>query len=110
MIDGRNFYDQPINDDITKYNEVRKVATGKGDDYTTGCLLDFAYYKDHYKLIAADLSRQKALDGDPKSIQQINFKCQIDGDANNKRHLFFVTERPKKTVLEFSQNVNLKVL
>ena len=113
MIDGRNFYDQPINDDITKYNEVRKVATGKGDDYTTGCLLDFAYYKDHYKLIAADLSRQKALDEDPKSIQQINFKCQIDkiNDAdNNARHLLFVTERSKKTVLEFSQNVNLKVL
>ena len=113
MIDGRNFYDQPINDDITKYNEVRKVATGKGDDYTTGCLLDFAYYKDHYKLIAADLSRQKALDEDPKSIQQINFKCQIDkiDDAdNNPRHFLFVTERSKKTVLEFSQNVNLKVL
>ena len=113
LIDGKNFYDQPINDDVTKYNEIRKVATGRGDDYTTACLLDFAYFKDHYKLIAVDLSRQRALDEDPKAIQQINFKCKIEkiNDAdNNPRNLLFVTERSKKTVLEFSQNVNLKVL
>ena len=110
MIDGKNFYDQPINEDVTKYNEVRKVAIGKGDDYTTGCLLDFAYFKEHYKLITIDLSRQRVLDEDPKAIQQINFKCQIDAVDNNQRHLLFVTERSKKTVLEFSQNVNLKVL
>jgi len=76
-------------------------------------LLDFAYFKDHYKLIAVDLSRQRALDEDPKAIQQINFKCNIEkiNDAdNNPRNLLFVTERSKKTVLEFSQNVNLKVL
>ena len=113
MIDGRNFYDQPINDDITKYNELRKITTGRGDDYTTGCLLDFAYFKEHYKLIAVDLSRQKALDDDQRAIQQIIFRCQIDkinNDDNNPRHFLFVTERSKKTVLEFSQNVNLKVL
>ena len=44
-IDGRNFYDQPINDLIKQYDEVRKVSTGQGDDYTTGCLLDFAYFE-----------------------------------------------------------------
>ena len=44
-IDGRNFYDQPINDSIKQYNEVRKISTGKGDYYTTGCLLDFAYFE-----------------------------------------------------------------
>ena len=49
LIDGRNFYDQPINDLIKQYDEIRKTATGKGDDYTTGCLLDYQHFKDHYK-------------------------------------------------------------
>ena len=59
LIDGRNFYDQPINDQITKYDEIRKIATGKGDDYTTGCLLDYQYFKGYYQLTAVDLSKQK---------------------------------------------------
>ena len=67
-IDGRNFYDQAINDIIKQYDEVRKISTGQGDDYTTGCLLDFAYFEKNYKLIAVDLSKQKALDADPKAI------------------------------------------
>ena len=58
MIDGRNFYDQPINDLIKQYDEVRKVSTGQGDDYTTGRLLDYAYFKDNYRLIAVDLSKK----------------------------------------------------
>ena len=60
LIDGRNFYDQPINDLIKQYDEIRKVSTGYGDDYATGCLLDYAYLKDSYKLIAVDLSKRKA--------------------------------------------------
>ena len=68
LIDGRNFYDQPINDIIKQYDEIRKVSTGYGDDYTTGCLLDYAYFKDNYRLIAVDLSKQKALDTDPTAI------------------------------------------
>ena len=56
-IDGRNFYDQPINDSIKQYDEVRKLSTGQGDDYTTGCLLDFAYFEKNYRLIASDLSK-----------------------------------------------------
>ena len=52
-----NFYDQPINDSIKQYDEVRKVSTGQGDDSTTGCLLDFAYFEKNYRLIAADLSK-----------------------------------------------------
>ena len=44
-IDGRNFYDQPINDSIKQYDEVRKISTGKSDNYTTGCLLDFSYFE-----------------------------------------------------------------
>ena len=67
-IDGRNFYDQSINDLIKQYDEVRKISTGQGDDYTTGCLLDFAYFEKNYRLIAADLSKQKALDADSRAI------------------------------------------
>ena len=44
-IDGRNFYDQPINDLNKQYDEIRKISTGQGDDYTTGCLLDFSYFE-----------------------------------------------------------------
>ena len=67
-IDGRNSYDQPIDDLIKQYGEVRKVSAGEGDDYTTGCLLDFAYFKENYRLIAADLSKKRA---DSRAIQQI---------------------------------------
>ena len=58
--DGRNFYDQPINDSFKQYDKIRKISTGQGDDYTTGCLLDFAYFEENYRLLAADLSKQKA--------------------------------------------------
>ena len=56
-IDGKNFYDQPINDSIKQYNEIRKISTGQGDDYTAGCLLDFAYFEQNYRLTAVDLSK-----------------------------------------------------
>ena len=59
LIDGKNFYNQPINDVIKQYEKIRKIATGQGGDYTTGCLLDYQYFKDHYDLIAIDLSNKK---------------------------------------------------
>ena len=71
IINGKNFYDQPIDSDIKQYEEIRKLTTGQGEDYTTGCLLDYEYIKNHYRLIAVDLSRQKELDADLKAIQQI---------------------------------------
>ena len=73
LIDGRNFYDQSVNDQIKKYDEIRKFATGKRDDYTAGCLLDYQYFKNHYQLITVDLSKKKELDADPRAIQQIEF-------------------------------------
>ena len=62
MIDGRNFHDNPVSDQVQKYDELRKVTLGKGDDYTNGCLLDYDYFKKHYQLIPVDLSKQKELD------------------------------------------------
>ena len=73
LIDGKNFDYQPINDIIKQYDEIRKISTGYGDYYTTGCSLDYAYFKDNYRLIAVDLRKQKALDADPRAIQQIVF-------------------------------------
>ena len=70
IIDGRNFYDNPIESDIEKYRELKKVMIGKGEDYTTRSLLDFNYFDKHYKLVAVDLSKQKELDADPRAIQQ----------------------------------------
>ena len=72
MIDGRNILDPPIKTDFEANDNIRKTATGQGDDYTTGCLLDYNYFKDYYKLIAVDLSKQQKLDSDPKAVQQIN--------------------------------------
>ena len=74
MIDGRSLYDQPINDLIKQYDEGTKTSTGQGDDYTTGCLLDYAYFKENYRPIAIELSKQKALDPDPRAVQQIVFQ------------------------------------
>ena len=98
-IDGRNFYDQSINDLIKQYDEIRKISTGQGDDYTTGCLLDFAYFEKNYRLIAADLSKQKALDADPKAIQQIIFT----GKTDNQIRIYYILEQSKETILEFSK-------
>ena len=69
MIDGKNFFHQPINSDLKTYENIRKIVTGQGDDYATGCLLDYFYFKDYYKMIAIDLSKQQFLDGDPRAIQ-----------------------------------------
>ena len=103
-IDGRNFYNQPINDSIKQYDEIRKVSTGQGDDYATGCLLDFAYFEKSYRLIAADLSKQKALDADPRAIQQIIFTGKIKSTvANTRVIIYYILEQSKETILQFSK-------
>ena len=90
-IDGRSFCDQPINDLIKQYDEIRKILTGQGDDYTTGCLLDFVYFEKNYKLIAVDLSKQKVLDVDSRSIQQIIFTGKRKVEANNTKVIITIT-------------------
>ena len=97
LIDGRNFYDQPINDSIRKYDEIRKIATGKGDNYATGCLLDYNYFKKNYQLIAVDLSKKRELDADPQAIQQI----EIIGMLKTRSNVFTILEKSKETILEF---------
>ena len=82
IIDGRNFYDNEIESDIEKYRELKKVVIGKGEDYTTGSLLDYNYFKKHYKLVAVDLSKQKELDADPRAIQQIKFKYMLGTNSS----------------------------
>ena len=79
FIDGRNFYNHRINDFIKQYDEVTKVSTGQGDDYTTGCLLDYALFEDIYSLTAVGLSKQKAVDADPRAVQQIVFQGVVGG-------------------------------
>ena len=78
MIDGKNFFDQPVKNDLITYDNIRKIATGQGDDYATGFLLDYNYFKNYCKIIATDLSKQQALNADPKAIQQINFTENLD--------------------------------
>ena len=97
IIDGRNFYDNEIESDIEKYRELKKVMIGKGEDYTTGSLLDFHYLNKHYKLVAVDLSKQKELDADPRAIQQIEFKYMLGTNST----IYWVLEKSKETILKF---------
>ena len=58
IIDGQNFFDQLVRHNLITYDSIRKIPTGQRDDYTTGCLLDYNYFKNYYKMIAIDLSKQ----------------------------------------------------
>ena len=107
MIIGENFFDQPIKNNKVTYENIKNIATGQGDDYITGCLLDYSYFADTYKMIAVDLSKQQALDADPRSIQQINFTTNLDRAGNTK--VYFILEEAKETILDFSQGT-VKVL
>ena len=89
------------------YENIRKIATGQGDRFTTGCLLDYPYFKDHYKMIAIDLSKQQVLGADLRATQQINFTVNLDRRRNTT--MFFFIEEAKETILDFSQGT-VKVL
>ena len=86
---------------------LEKIATGQGDDYTTGSLLDYPYFKDTYKMIAIDLSKQQALDPDPRANQQMNFTASLDRAGNIR--IYFILEEAKETIRDFSQGT-VKVL
>ena len=82
MIDGQSLFDQQVKNNLRKLDSVRKIATGQGDDYTIGCLSDYNYLKNYYKMIAIDLNKQEALDADPEAIQQIHFTGNLDRERN----------------------------
>ena len=93
---------------MKRHDEIRKITTGQGRDYTTGCLLDYDYIKSHYRLIIIDLSRRKELDADPKAIQQIEFVGQLKNPddavvANESMFVLTILEKIKETRLKFSQ-------
>ena len=102
MIDGRNFFDQPIKNDLKTYDNIRKIATGQDDDYTTGCLLDYPFSKNYYKLIALDLSKQEKLVSDPKAIQQINFTENLDRAEGTT--MSFIIESERNSFRFFKRN------
>ena len=97
---------QKKNNKVT-YENIRKIATGQGDDYTTGCLLDYVYFKNYYQMIAIDLGKQQALDADPRALQQINFTANFDRTGNT--WFYFILEEAKETIFKFSQGT-VKVL
>ena len=107
MINDENVFDQLIKNNKVTYENIRKIAIGQGDDYTTGCLLDYPYFLDTYKMIEVDLSKQQALDADPRAIQQINFTANLDRAGNTR--VYFILEESKETILDFSQGT-VKVL
>ena len=107
MINSENFFDQPIKNRGVTYDNIRKIARGQGNDYTTGCLLDYPYFANTYKMFAVDLSKQQALDTDPRAIQQINFTANLDRAGNTR--VYFILEEAKETILDFSQGT-VKVL
>ena len=101
MVDEKSFFDQPIKYNKVTYENFRKTATGQGYYYTTGCLLDYPCFKDSYKMIPVDLSKQQVLDAEPRVIQQINFKANLDRAGNTR--ILFSLEEAKETILDISQ-------
>ena len=87
------------------YRNIAKIATSPGDNYTNGCLLDYPYFKEFYKLIATDLGKQQVLDADPIAAQQVNFTGNLCEEAT----VFFIIEKVTQTILDFSQ-VTLRIL
>ena len=107
VINGENVFDQPIKNKKIINDNIIKIATVYGDDYTTGCLLDYPYFIETYKMIAIDLCKQNALNFDPKTIQQINFTANLDTAGHTR--VYFILQEAKETVLDFSQRI-VKVL
>ena len=98
ITDGQNCFHQPVQHKLMTYDNIQKMTTGQGNDYTTGCLLDC-----NYKMISIDLTKQQALDADPKLIQQTNFTGNLDRAEGAT--IFFIVEEAKQTILDFSQRI-----
>ena len=101
MIDGKIFLDEPIKNDMKTYDNIRKITNGQRDDFGTGCLLDYNYFKKD-SMIATDLSKQPALYVDTNAIQQMNFTGILGG--TDKRIIFFIIEEAKNYFRVFKRN------
>ena len=109
LIDGRNFDDQNVNSSIVRYNVLLKRTTGRSEDHSTGCLLDYDYYIKDFNIVGIDLSHQAVLDPDPKINQQIEFVYKLpSGNVAMNYDLLTFLEKEKQTVLKFSEG-NVKV-
>ena len=97
LIDGKSFFDLPVKNKEEAYEKI--IEMSRNNDYTTGNLLDFAYFKENYRLIAIDLSKQTKL----KDPQQINFIGKLENQANGAT-MFFIIKKSEETTLEFLQN------
>ena len=94
MIDGQNFFDQPIRNNLITYGSIQNISTGQGDDYTTGCLLVYDSFSKYYKMIAIDLSKQQALDADPKAVQQ--FQYNFTGNLEEQQYFSLLKKQKKQ--------------
>ena len=97
-IDGRNFYGQNISDDFKKYEEIRKVMTGRGEDYTTGSLLDYDYWGKNCKLTCCDLSKQNLLDSNLKANEQVEFIYKLDNANDINVQILTVLEKRRNNL------------
>ena len=100
LIDGNAFFELPIKNIEETYEKIIEITDHSGY-YTRGNLLDYEYFKEHYKLIAIDLSKQIELESKDKK-QQINFIGNLDSDDGAV--MFFIIEKSEKTIIEFLQN------
>ena len=103
MVNGQNFFDQPVKSVMKTYGNIQKIATGQGDDYTTGCLLDYPHFNEHFNLIPIDLSKQQPLDADTKVIEQMNFTGnQLQAEDAT---IFFIIEEAKEPFYMFHKEL-----
>ena len=98
IIDKLAFFDLPLKTKEESYEKI--IDTSRNNEYTTGNLLDYDYFKKYYNLIAIDLSKQQILQENEDLIQQINFIGRLEEAAN----VFIIIEKKENTILEFSQN------
>ena len=102
MNGGQNSLDQPLRNDLTTCDSIQKIVTGQRDDYTTGYLLDYNHFKNYYKMIALDLSKQQALDVDSKAIQHISFSGNLVRTAGAR--MILIIKEAKETFRFFTSN------
>ena len=112
MITRKNVFDHPVKNDLRTYDNTQKITNSQEVNYTAGCLLDYPYFKKHYRMIPTDLSKQRELDADPDATQQININGNLHHPGTKSFFIIIIIiiiEEAKETILDFSQG-NVRVL